>query len=160
MAGVIPFQAPKFLTIFFPLEWAEAVTLPGHPCPCWQPKYSLTTSNEVTYRAPEMARWLRGFTVLAEDLSSVPIIPIRHLTTVCNVSSRGICHFLATMGTCTHLVLLNSYRHTHIHINKSSFSKKKKMCYSPLRTDRRCRRGLDAAVSHIGMEPLVQGGKH
>lgn len=90
VAGVIPFQAPKSLTIFFSLEWAEAVALLGHPCPCWKPKYSLTTSNEVTYRDEEMAWWLRVFTVLAEDLSSVPI---SHLTTVCNASSGGICHF-------------------------------------------------------------------
>jgi hypothetical protein len=39
--------------------------------------------------AGEMAQWLRAYTVLPEDLRSIPSTHIRWLTTICNSSSRG-----------------------------------------------------------------------
>lgn len=59
-------------------------------------------------RAEAIAQLLRVLTALPEDLSRVPSVHIRSLTTTCNVISRGFdppSPFLASKDTNTHICM-------------------------------------------------------
>lgn len=69
-----------------------------------------------------MAQCLRVPAALQEKLDSVPSIHIGWLTVDCSTSFGGTQHPLASMGTCMHVLHINSSpSHTHIKkINKNN----------------------------------------
>lgn len=71
----------------------------------------------------DMIYWLRSLIPLLEDISSVPSIHIRKLTTAYYSCSRVSNIFWPLQGTCTHVVHINLYRLSDIHIDHNKIYK-------------------------------------
>lgn len=69
----------------------------------------------------EMIHWLRSLIPFVEDTNSVPSIHIRKLTAAYNSSSRVSNIVWPLQSTCTHIVRINLYRHTYIHIDHNKY---------------------------------------
>lgn len=76
--------------------------------------------------AGEMVQWWRALSAFSEDLSLLPSLHTKWLTTTHNSS----CHPQASLDMCTQVMHINSHGHTKHIINKTDKSLKRKTIFN------------------------------